>query len=65
MTPEVLARFPDVLTVTKAEEDVEAIAADICTVLDDALAAYNAMRAVEVKSWRWTFPPGWIPLRRP
>ena len=28
ITPEVLARFPDVLTVTKAEEDVEAIAAD-------------------------------------
>ena len=37
ITPEVLARFPD----------VEAIAADICAVLDDALAAYNAMRTVE------------------
>ena len=49
ITPEVLARFPDVLTVTKAEEDVEAIAADICAVLDDALAAYNAMRTVEGK----------------
>ena len=47
ITPEVLARFPDVLTVTKAEEDVEAIAADICAVLDDALAAYNAMRTVD------------------
>ena len=47
VTPEVLTRFPDVLTVTKAEEDVEAIAADICAVLDDALAAYNAMRTVE------------------
>ena len=47
ISPEVLAKFPDVLTVTKAEEDVEAIAADICAVLDDALAAYNAMRAVE------------------
>ena len=47
VTPEVLAKFPDVLAVTKAEEDVEAIAADICAVLDDALAAYNAMRAVE------------------
>lgn len=47
VTPEVLARFPDVLTVTKAEDDVEAIAADICAVLDDALAAYNTMRAVE------------------
>ena len=47
ITPEVLARFHDVLTVTKAEEDVEAIAADICAVLDDALAAYNAMRTVE------------------
>ena len=47
ITPEVLAKFPDVLAVTKAEEDVEAIAADICAVLDDALTAYNAMRAVE------------------
>ena len=47
VTPEVLAKFPDVLAVTKAEEDVEAMAADICAVLDDALAAYNAMRAVE------------------
>ena len=47
ITPEVLAKFPDVLVVTKAEEDVEAIAADICAVLDDALAAYNAMRAME------------------
>ena len=47
VTPDMLARFPDVLTVTKAEEDVEAIAADICAVLDDALAAYNDMRAVE------------------
>ena len=45
--PEVLAKFPDVLAVTKAEEDVEAIAADICAVLDDALTSYNAMRAVE------------------
>ena len=52
VTPEVLARFPDVLTVTKAEEDVEAIAADICAVLDDALAAYNAMRAVEGEKLR-------------
>ena len=47
VTPEVLAKFPDVLAVTKAEEDVDAIAADICAVLDDALAAYNDMRAVE------------------
>ena len=47
ITPEVLAKFPDVLAVTKAEEDVEAMAADICAVLDDALAAYNDMRAVE------------------
>ena len=47
ITPEVLAKFPDVLTVTKAEEDVEAIAADICAVLEEALTAYNAMRTVE------------------
>ena len=42
-----LAKFPDVLTVTKAEEDLESVAADICAVLDEALAAYNAMRSVE------------------
>ena len=42
-----LAKFPDVLTVTKAEEDLESVAADICAVLDEALNAYNAMRTVE------------------
>ena len=42
-----LAKFPDVLTVTKAEEDLESVDADICAVLDEALAAYNAMRTVE------------------
>ena len=42
-----LAKFPDVLTVTKAEEDLESVAADICAVLDEALAAYNTMRTVE------------------
>jgi len=42
-----LARFPDVLSVTKAEEDLECVQADICAVADEALAAYNAMRAVE------------------
>ena len=47
VTPEQLSRFPDVLTVTKADEDLETVSADICTVLDDALTAYNAMRAVE------------------
>ena len=47
LTPETLARFPDVLTVTKADEDLETVSADLCTVLDEALAAYNSMRAVE------------------
>ena len=45
--PRDLARFPDVLTVTKADEDLETVSADLCAVLDEALAAYNAMRAVE------------------
>lgn len=49
VTPEVLARFPDVLTVTKADEDLETVSADICAVLQDALDAYNQMRAVEGK----------------
>ena len=43
------ARIPDVLTVTKAEEDLEAVGADICEVLDEALASYNQMRATEGK----------------
>ena len=47
LTPEALARFPDVLTVTKADEDLETVSADLCAVLEEALAAYNAMRAVE------------------
>ena len=47
LTPEILARFPDVLTVTKADEDLDTVSADLCAVLDEALAAYNAMRAVE------------------
>jgi uncharacterized protein (TIGR00255 family) len=47
VTPEQLARFPDVLTVTKDDEDLETVSADLCTVLDEALEAYNAMRAVE------------------
>ena len=42
-----LARFPDVLTVTKAEEDLDAVGTDICQVLDQALQNYNDMRTVE------------------
>ena len=42
-----IARFPDVLTVTKAEEDLESVQADICAVAGEALEAYNAMRATE------------------
>ncbi len=42
-----VARFPEILTITKAEEDLESVQADICAVTDEALAAYNAMRAVE------------------
>ena len=48
------ARIPDVLSVTKAEEDLElalwyAYACNICEVLDEALASYNQMRATEGK----------------
>ena len=42
-----LSRFPDVLLVEKAEEDTEAVAADICTVLDQALADFDQMRTRE------------------
>ena len=49
VTPETLSRFPDVLTVTKEDEDLETVSADLCAVLEEALAAYNQMRAVEGK----------------
>ena len=49
VSPETLSRFPDVLTVTKADEDLETVSADLCTVLREALDVYNAMRAVEGK----------------
>ncbi len=42
-----ITRFPDVLTVTKAEEDLESVQADICSVAEAALRAYNEMRATE------------------
>ena len=42
-----LARFPDVLAVPKAEEDLEMISADICAVLEEALTAHRQMRSVE------------------
>ncbi len=42
-----LAKLPDVLTVTKAEQDEEAAAALFLDVAGQALAAYNAMRETE------------------
>ncbi len=45
--PEVLARFPEVLTTAKEDEDLETVSADLCQVLDRALDAYNEMRTVE------------------
>lgn len=47
VTPEVLARFPDVLSVTKADEDLETVSADLCAVLDAALEAFHDMRRAE------------------
>ncbi len=42
-----LARLPDILTVTKAEEDLETISADLCAVAEEAIAAHAAMRQTE------------------
>ena len=42
-----LSRFQDVLLVEKSQEDVEAVAKDICTVLDTALADFTSMRQRE------------------
>lgn len=42
-----LARLPDVLTVTKAEEDLDTISADLAAVLEEALKNYVSMRETE------------------
>lgn len=47
VTPDQLARFPDVLNVTKADEELDVVSGDLCAVLEEALVAYNTMRAVE------------------
>ncbi len=47
VTAEQLARMPDVLSVTKADEDLDTVTEDLCQVLDEALEAHRAMRAVE------------------
>jgi uncharacterized protein (TIGR00255 family) len=47
VTAEQLARMPDVLSVTKADEDLDTVTEDLCQVLDEALEAHRTMRAVE------------------
>ena len=42
-----LARLPDVFSVEKAEEDEQKVTQDILSVVDEALARYNAMRETE------------------
>jgi len=42
-----LSRFPEVLVAEKAEDDVEQIAKDICSVLDRALLDFDQMRTKE------------------
>ncbi|MCI8422587.1 MAG: YicC family protein [Lawsonibacter sp.] len=47
-----LSRFPEVLLAEKAEEDVEQMAQDICSVLDQALTDFDAMRTREGEKLR-------------
>lgn len=47
VTAEQLAHFPEVLTVSKEEEDLESVSADLLKVLDGAVDSFNSMRAVE------------------
>ena len=42
-----IARLPDVLTLTKAEENLESISANLCAVTEEALTAHAAMRQRE------------------
>ena len=47
LTGQLLTRFPDALSVTKDEADAETVTADLCAVLEEALAAFQAMRVTE------------------
>lgn len=47
ITVSLLSRFPDVLTVAKAPEDLEQVQANLLTALDLALADFDAMRCRE------------------
>ncbi|MBQ9492535.1 MAG: YicC family protein [Oscillibacter sp.] len=47
LSGQLLTRFPDALTVTKDESDLAAVTEDLCAVLDEALEAFQAMRAAE------------------
>ena len=47
LTGQLLTRFPDALTVTKEEADFAAVTADLCAVLEEALDAFQSMRAAE------------------
>lgn len=47
ITVSVLSRFADVLTVEKVPQDQDALAADLFSVLDMALADYDRMRSTE------------------
>lgn len=42
-----LARLPDILTVSKAEEDLEMLSGDLCAVAVAAIQAHTAMRETE------------------
>ena len=44
-----LSRVSDVLRIEKAELDVDALSADICAVLDEALCGFDEMRSAEGK----------------
>ena len=63
VTADQLARFPDVLTVSKEDEDLETVSADLCQVLDEALEAYNAMKSfcenLKLKKFRSCWVPRW------
>lgn len=47
LTGQLLTRFPDALSVTKEETDLDAVTEDLCAVLEEALASFNAMRQAE------------------
>ena len=60
VSPETLSRFPDVLTVTKADEDLETVSADLAPCCGKPWMLTMPCGRWKGRSWRRIFPTAWM-----